>query len=233
MRLNRVELFYVLVAAIGSERAATRGHDRLRPASRVDRQRPALPLAGQRRWSQGWPPLGRATADRKGQAPPAQGQRRRRGMKEALARGSRAWPRPAPLQWRPVAAKAPCRGAAGCRQAPCKGRPPAVAAASRARTIAASGEAARACCPRRDHKGQPRGQGCRLQGPLLPGATASKGSARAMRRPQHARCRPKAVAPAAGATGHADGVQRRHLRRAAAAAEVQMGARRGLGHPFK
>ncbi|RWW05972.1 hypothetical protein GW17_00030729 [Ensete ventricosum] len=52
------------------------------------------------------------------------------------------------------------KGAAGCGQAPSKGRPPAVAAAPRARTAAASpqgtvtsGQAARACCPRRDRKG--------------------------------------------------------------------------------
>ncbi|RZS26594.1 hypothetical protein BHM03_00059957 [Ensete ventricosum] len=164
MRLNRVELFYALVAAINSESrhclrgrgghmhdvcmqrwlatakppagastmawlparsgqlqprppckratarrgsspqgAATREHGRLRPARRGDRLRPThrglsptdsmhvadykgLPPAdsptASRGWRrpQRWPPLGRVAAGRKGQPPPAQGQRRRRDM---------------------------------------------------------------------------------------------------------------------------------------------------------
>ncbi|RWV94146.1 hypothetical protein GW17_00043338 [Ensete ventricosum] len=40
------------------------------------------------------------------------------GAKEALARGSRAWPRPAPLQGRPAAAKAPMQRGGRLRQGP-------------------------------------------------------------------------------------------------------------------
>ncbi|RWW68728.1 hypothetical protein BHE74_00023741 [Ensete ventricosum] len=67
-----------------------------------------------------------------------------------LQRGGRLQPGPS------------CKGAVGCGQAPCKGRPLAVAVAPRARTAAASpqgaaasSQAARACCPRSDHKRQP------------------------------------------------------------------------------
>ncbi|RRT38333.1 hypothetical protein B296_00040083, partial [Ensete ventricosum] len=65
-------------------------------------------------------------------------------------------------------------------------------------------------------RGHAAGGGCPLQG--------RKGGR------QPVRCFLKAAAPAVGATAHSDGVQRCYLRRAAA---VQMGARRGLGHPFK
>ncbi|RWW67737.1 hypothetical protein BHE74_00024796 [Ensete ventricosum] len=58
--------------------------------------------------------------------------------------------------------RTPCKGAAGCGQAPSKGRPLARAVAPRARPAAAnpqgavaSGQAARACCPRCNRKGQP------------------------------------------------------------------------------
>ncbi|RWW52786.1 hypothetical protein BHE74_00040779 [Ensete ventricosum] len=120
------------------------------------------------------------------------------GAADHLQGGGRLQPRP------------PCKGVADYGQAPYKGRPPVVATAPRARTAttnpqgaAASGQAARACCPRRDRKGQPptvrpqvaaarwrpgrgqgrkgqlRGQGCRLQGRPLAGAAASpRGAAR-------------------------------------------------------
>ncbi|RWV78494.1 hypothetical protein GW17_00060537 [Ensete ventricosum] len=59
-----------------------------------------------------------------------------------------------------MATASPLAGATVCGQAPCKGRPPVVAAAPRARTVAASpqgavasGQVARACCPRRDRMG--------------------------------------------------------------------------------
>ncbi|RZR78239.1 hypothetical protein BHM03_00003519 [Ensete ventricosum] len=123
MRLNRVELFYVLVAAIGSESrhclrgrgghmqaicmqrwlatlgplqgrptmawlptrggrpqgAATHSHGRLRPA-RKGLSPAASPAAsrGGGDGRKGGRPLGRVAVDRKGQPPPAQGQRRRR-----------------------------------------------------------------------------------------------------------------------------------------------------------
>ncbi|RWW26716.1 hypothetical protein GW17_00008882, partial [Ensete ventricosum] len=70
-------------------------------------------------------------------------------------------------------------------------------------------------------------------GPLQGAATRSgnshagtNGCGQGCRQP--ARCRPMAAAPVAGAAAHVDCVQRRHLRRAAVATAVQMGARRGL-----
>ncbi|RZR89245.1 hypothetical protein BHM03_00016943 [Ensete ventricosum] len=53
--------------------------------------------------------------------------------------------------------------------------------------------------PRRGHKGQPRGLGCRLQGRLLARAVANRGSARARRHCPPARCRPRAATPVTGA----------------------------------
>ncbi|RWV93449.1 hypothetical protein GW17_00044092, partial [Ensete ventricosum] len=104
---------------------------------------------------------------------------------------------------------------------------------TRPQGAAVRGQAAGGGCPLQGRKGQPRGQGCRLQGQSMAGATASRGSARVRRRRQPARSRPKAAAPAVGAAAHADDMQRRHLRRVAATAVVQMGARRGLGRPFR
>ncbi|RRT45696.1 hypothetical protein B296_00039845 [Ensete ventricosum] len=53
--------------------------------------------------------------------------------------------------------------------------------------------------PRRGHKGQPRGLGCRLQGRLLARAVTNRGSARARRHCPPARCRPRAGTPVTGA----------------------------------
>ncbi|RZS28838.1 hypothetical protein BHM03_00062490 [Ensete ventricosum] len=89
------------------------------------------------------------------------------------------------------------------------------------------GQATGGGCPLQGCKGQPRGQGCCLQGRPLAGVAASKGSARTRRCLQPTRWRSKAVAPVVRAAAHADSVQRRHLRRAATTATTQMGARRG------
>ncbi|RRT35558.1 hypothetical protein B296_00015098 [Ensete ventricosum] len=127
-----------------------------------------------------------------------------------------------------------------------EGKPPVVAAALQARTTVASSQGVVANGQQPGRKGllptvRPQGAaahgyaargGCPLQGaaprPGLPlvGAVANRSCGHR----QPVRCCPKAAVPVAGAAAHADGVQHRHLRRATA---VQMGVRRGLGHPFK
>ncbi|RWV81092.1 hypothetical protein GW17_00057521 [Ensete ventricosum] len=147
---------------------------------------------------------------------------------EALARGSRAWPRPAPLQGATGCSQGPhTRGRLAAAKAPLQRgsrlRPgPLQRAASRRGSspwgMIGCSQAARACCLLQGRKWQPRSLGCRLQGRSLAGVAASRGSTRARRCRQPARCRPKAAAPAARAAAHVDGVQCRHLRRAAATA---------------
>ncbi|RWV87027.1 hypothetical protein GW17_00051022 [Ensete ventricosum] len=117
----------------------------------------------------------------------------------------------------------------------CKGQPgmatanPLVGVATRSGSSTTGtngcGQAARACCPRRDRKGQPLAARSQV---VAARCKAARGNAHVRRRRQPARYGLKAAAPA-----HADGVQRRHLRRATVATAVQMGARRGLEHPFK
>ncbi|RRT33947.1 hypothetical protein B296_00042084 [Ensete ventricosum] len=55
------------------------------------------------------------------------------------------------------------------------------------------------------------------------GGLSCRGSACARRHRPPIRCRSRAAAPVAGAAAHADGVQRRHLRRVAVATIVQLG----------
>ncbi|RWV87113.1 hypothetical protein GW17_00050930 [Ensete ventricosum] len=138
-------------------------------------------------------------------------------------------------------------------ESPCKGQPAICKGAAAAAKPPARGDHPKWQQPRGHerlwpvHKGLP--PTAKPQGPAAHGATArgaaprsglsparaaaSRGSARTRRRRQPLRCRPKVAAPLVGAVAHADGVQRRHLCRAATAAVTQMGARRGLGHPFK
>ncbi|RWW43163.1 hypothetical protein BHE74_00051207 [Ensete ventricosum] len=93
----------------------------------------------------------------------------------------------------PATAKAPYKGAVGHGQSPCRGsrqhaRPPVGMAGA-------------------------SGQGCHLQGrSLLQGQRSRKAASPA------AKCHPRAATPVVGAAAHADGVQRRRLRRAMVAA---------------
>ncbi|RWV99923.1 hypothetical protein GW17_00037143 [Ensete ventricosum] len=108
-----------------------------------------------------------------------------------------------------------------------KGLPPA----AKLQWLAAHGATARGSHPRPGRKWQlpaARPQGAAPRPGLPPARVATGRTGR-----QPVRCSPKVATPAAGAAAHADGVQRRHLRRVATAAAAQMGARRGLGHPFK
>ncbi|RWV82435.1 hypothetical protein BHE74_00043694 [Ensete ventricosum] len=134
-------------------------------------------------------------------------------------RGSRLRPWP-PARGRPATAKAPCRGsrqyarsptgvgsthgqaARGSRLRPGrKGQPPA----TRPQGAAACDQAAGGGCPLRGRKG---GYSCR-----------GRAHARWHRAP--ARCCPRSAALTVGAAAHADGVQRRRLRRAATTVVAQ------------
>ncbi|RRT32235.1 hypothetical protein B296_00053287 [Ensete ventricosum] len=147
--------------------------------------------------------------------------KRRKTLQGAAAHGHDQPPysggRP-PARGRSIAARSPVRGGHPQGHQPCghdRLRP-----------------GRRACCPLRDSKRQSPATRPQVAAAHCKAARGSPATAgRSDRQPS--RCRPKAAAPTAGAAAHADGVQRRHLRRAVTAITTQMGARRGLGHPFK
>ncbi|RRT52710.1 hypothetical protein B296_00006174 [Ensete ventricosum] len=112
-------------------------------------------------------------------------------------RPGRLGPRP-PLRGRPTMAKAPCRGS---RQ---HARSPVVMASAYRAAPAAKPQGAVALYEA-------------ARGSLMARATACKGgSTHARQHHPPARCRPRAAAPVVGAAAHADGVQHRRLRKAAA-----------------
>ncbi|RZR75443.1 hypothetical protein BHM03_00057963 [Ensete ventricosum] len=109
--------------------------------------------------------------------------------------------------------------------------PQARTAAARPQGPTAHGAIARGSRPRPGHR--LRLPAARPQGAALrPGLRPSRATAGRTGR-QPVRCSPKVATPAVGVAAHADGVQRRHLCKAVVAAAAQIGARRGLGHPFK
>ncbi|RZS27438.1 hypothetical protein BHM03_00060898 [Ensete ventricosum] len=84
-------------------------------------------------------------------------------------------PRPAPIQVRPAAAKAPLQGAIGCGQAPCKGRPPA-GVATRKREVSCGRGTNRKAAYRQKHRPLPARRGATPIEALLAGTMSAEGA---------------------------------------------------------
>ncbi|RRT70387.1 hypothetical protein B296_00015178 [Ensete ventricosum] len=161
--------------------------------------------------------------------------------RKPLQGGSPAWPQPAPLQgWlatykggRSDVAKAPLQGGGRLRPGPLQWA--ATRNGGSPTGTNGFGQVARAYC-----KGQPpmaRPQVTTTHYKAARGSPAArvvacKGDRWQEQSPAH-EVPPEGSNACRRGGCHADGMQHRHLRRAVVAVATQIGARRGLGHPFK